>query len=208
MVQFIRTGFPRTGHIGRLVMQTELAIRMATVDDAEALLEIYAPYVRDTAITFEYDVPSSAEFAERMTNTLKKYPYLVALEKGRIAGYAYASAFRPRAAYNWSVETTVYCKQDCRGRGVGKALYRALEDALKRQNIINLYACIACAPAPDEHLDNGSISFHERMGYTIVGRFTKCGYKFGTWYDMVWMEKMIGTHRDQPTPFKPVDGRI
>jgi len=185
-------------------MNTDVSIRMATEADAEEILKIYSPYVTDTAISFEYDIPSVVEFTRRIKDILQMYPYIVALEEKRIAGYAYASAFKERAAYNWAVETTVYLKQDCRGKGLGKKLYLTLEDILKRQNIINLNACIAYTSVEDVHLDNSSMAFHEHLGYSKVAHFTKCGYKFGTWYDMIWMEKMLGEHPDSPDPVIPI----
>ena len=184
-------------------MEKEIIIRKASAADAEALLLIYAPYVEKTAITFEYDVPSVAEFAGRIENTLKKYPYLVAEMGGDPVGYAYASPFKTRAAYGWAVETSIYVKEGVHGLGIGRKLYDALEEALGRQNILNLNACIAAVETPDEHLDNSSIAFHEKLGYRMVGRFTKCGYKFGRWYDMVWMEKHIGAHTGDPAPVVP-----
>ena len=120
----------------------EIKIRPATEADAAEILNIYAPYITDTAITFEYDVPTLEEFTGRIRHTLEKYPYLVAVRDSEIIGYAYAGAFYGRAAYDWSVETTIYVKKGCRHSGVGKLLYQALETALKAQNIINLYACI------------------------------------------------------------------
>lgn len=185
-------------------MNTDISIRMATEDDAEEILKIYAPYVIDTAITFEYTIPSIAEFSQRIKDTLKMYPYIAALENNQIIGYAYAAPFKQRAAYNWSVETTIYLKQNCRGNGLGKKLYLALEDILKRQNIINLNACIAYTHGNDIYLDNISTAFHEHLGYTKVAHFTKCGYKFGTWYDMIWMEKMLGGHPDNPDAIIPI----
>ena len=178
-------------------MQADITIRAAKEADIEAILAIYAPYVRETAITFEYTVPTLEQFSERMRKTLMKYPYLVAVQETEILGYAYASEFKKRAAYDWAVETTIYVKQDSRKSGVGKKLYRVLEEVLKRQNIGNLYACIAY-PNP------GSIGFHEHLGYQTIGHFSKCGYKFETWYDMIWMEKMIGEHDQHPEPFKPI----
>ncbi|MEL7609391.1 MAG: N-acetyltransferase family protein [Bacillota bacterium] len=185
-------------------MDADISIKTATEADAKEIREIYAPYVTDTAVTFEYDIPSVAEFSRRIKDTLQMYPYIVALQEGRIVGYAYASAFRERAAYNWAVETTVYLKQDCRGKGLGTKLYLALEDILKRQNIINLNACIAYTPVEDVHLDHASMAFHERLGYSKVAHFTKCGYKFGAWYDMIWMEKVIGEHPGTPDPVIPI----
>lgn len=185
-------------------MKANVTIRMASESDAEEILNIYSAYVIDTAITFEYEVPSIIEFSRRIKDTLQKYPYIVALEEGRIIGYAYASAFKERAAYDWAVETTVYVKQDCKGRGLGKILYLALEDILSRQNILNLNACIAYTSLEDVHLDNTSTAFHEHLGYSKVAHFTKCGYKFGTWYDMIWMEKILGNHSVPPARFIPI----
>ncbi|MBE5770879.1 MAG: N-acetyltransferase [Clostridia bacterium] len=177
-----------------------MIIRPARPLDAPALLAIYAPYVEKTAITFEYDVPSLWEFTERIENTLKKYPYLVAEENGQILGYAYAGAFKPRAAYQWAVETTIYLASDAKGKGIGRELYTALEDALRRMNILNACACIAYTDMEDETLTNASMRFHEKMGYHLAAHFHQCGYKFGRWYDMIWMEKMLGEHADHPAP--------
>ena len=176
----------------------ETIIRIATIEDAKALLEIYAPYVKNTAITFEYEVPSEDEFKKRIENTLNKYPYLVAENQGEIVGYAYASAFHSRAAYQWDVETSIYIKQDQRNSGVGKALYLELERLLKLQNILNLNACIAYPETEDEYLTKNSVEFHEHLGYQMVGEFHKCGYKFDRWYNMVWMKKHIGEHLEKP----------
>lgn len=185
-------------------MDKNFTIRMAAENDAEKILEIYSPYILSTAITFEYEIPSIAEFSKRMKNTLQKYPYLVALEEDRIVGYAYASAFRERPAYDRAVETTIYLLQDHRGMGLGKMLYRSLSDILKRQNVINLYAGVAFTTAEDAHLDNASKVFHEHLGYSKVAHFSKCGYKFGKWYDVIWMEKLLGDHPDLPDPFIPI----
>ena len=122
--------------------ETAITIRMAEEGDAEALLAIYAPYVEKTAITFEYKVPTVREFKNRIASTLKRYPYLAAVRDGRILGYAYASEFKERAAYDWAVETSVYVSEDARRTGAGSILYEALENYLKRQNVINVNACI------------------------------------------------------------------
>ena len=180
----------------------EIKIRPATEADAAEILNIYAPYITDTAITFEYDVPTLEEFTGRIRHTLEKYPYLVAVRDSEIIGYAYAGAFYGRAAYDWSAETTIYVKKGCWHSGVGKLLYQALETALKAQNIINLYACIGYPEEDDEYLTKNSKQFHEHLGYRLIGEFRKCGYKFGRWYHMVWMEKMIGEHPEKPEQVK------
>lgn len=177
-----------------------VSIRLARIEDAPALQAIYAPYVRDTAITFEYEPPSVEVFAERMRATMKRYPYLVAELDGRAVGYAYAGTFKGRPAYDWAVETSIYVARGHAGTGVGRALHDALERALAAQGMLNMYACIAVpAGKDDETLTRNSQHFHEHMGYRLVGEFYRCGYKGGRWYSMVWMEKMLGEHRpDQP----------
>ena len=177
-----------------------MRIRSARPEDAEALLTIYAPYVEKTAITFEYEVPSIQDFARRITETLKSFPYLVLEDGGEIRGYAYAGTFKGRSAYDWAVETTVYIRQNAHGKGYGKALYTALEDELKRRHFLNAYACIAYSETEDETLTHASPLFHEHMGYTLCGTFRKCGCKFGRWYDMIWMEKHLGDHPSDPLP--------
>lgn len=182
---------------------SEIIIRTATLEDAKDLLEIYAPYVKNTAITFEYEVPSEEEFKKRIEYILEKYPYLVAENKGEIVGYAYASSFHSRAAYQWGAETSIYVKENQRNLGVGKSLYQELERILKLQNILNLNACIAYPETEDEHLTKNSVQFHQHLGYELVGEFHKCGYKFNRWYNMVWMEKHIGDHLENPMPIIP-----
>lgn len=180
-------------------------IRTATENDAEKLLGIYAYYVENTAITFEYEVPSVDEFRRRICHTLSKYPYLVSEEDGLITGYAYAGVFKERRAYDWAVETTIYIARDARKTGFGKKLYIALENALALQNITNLNACIGVPVIEDEYLTNDSANFHKHMGYRSVGEFHKCGYKFGRWYNMVWMEKIIAEHPDIPPEIRTFD---
>ena len=173
-----------------------MKIRIVSPEDAPALLEIYAPYVRETAVSFEHEVPSLAEFKDRILHTLKDYPYLAAEEDGRLLGYTYASRFKSRAAYDWSVETTIYVRRDERHRGTGSALYRSLEDCLRRQNVCNLCACIAY-PNPD------SIAFHKAFGYVEAAHFHQSGYKLGAWQDMIWMERTLCPHSVPPAPFLP-----
>lgn len=201
-----------------------VTIRIAGEEDAEALLSIYRYYVENTAVTFEYEVPSEEEFRDRIRHTLRTYPYLVAecgpvaercgeragssspgrdREKREIIGYAYTGPFKGRAAYDWAAETSIYLRHGAARRGIGRKLYAALEEASRRQNIQNLYACISYPDPEDEYLNFGSCRFHEHLGYQYAGRFRKCGYKFGRWYDMVWMEKFIGEHPQKPGPMIP-----
>ena len=272
--------------------------RVARPEDAEALRTIYAPYVEETAITFEYEVPSVEAFRARITHTLATYPYIVAVEEQegnagtghvdgasascldraeanagtahvdstsvssapasgagevteahrtseRIIGYAYVGRLHERAAYDWSVETSIYVDRCARKHGLGRQLYERLEAILRAMNIISVNACIAypgtmnpavdAATAADRlqdahigigdtntadrarkdpregsadsgvdigedpYLDTNSPDFHAHLGYQLVGHFHACAYKFDRWYDMIWMEKLIGEH-DAPQP--------
>lgn len=172
-------------------------IRIATVNDAEKLLNIYSYYVENTAITFEYDVPTLEEFVQRIENVLKKYPYLIVEKDGEMLGYAYAGVFKDRAAYDRCAETTIYLKHDAVKCGLGRKLYEALELEMIKRGFLNLYACIGYPIDEDEYLTKNSAKFHEHMGYKTVGEFHKCGYKFGRWYNMIWMEKIIGEHKGE-----------
>lgn len=186
----------------------KIIIRTATLADTERLLKIYAYYVENTAITFEYDVPSVTEFQNRIEKTLKKYPYIVAQQNNKIIGYAYAGSFVGRKAYDWSAELTVYIDKDYHKCGIGKKLYTVLEDILKKMKITNLYACIGISDADDEYLTSNSIDFHEHLGFKKIGEFHKCGYKFNRWYNMAWVEKIIGEHcnnKDEIIYFNKLD---
>ena len=180
-----------------------IVVRNARAEDAQAFLDIYSYYVKNTAISFEYEVPSLEEFKDRMRKTLKKYPYPCIVKDGIIKGYAYAGAFVGRAAYDWSAEMTVYIAHDARKCGLGRRIYEALETALKEMGILNLYACIGYPEVEDEYLTKNSALFHQHMGYRKVGEFHRCGYKFGRWYHMVWMEKIIGEHSENQTAVRP-----
>ena len=158
-----------------------IQIRAAVPTDAPALLAIYAPYVEQTAITFEYDVPAEQD--------------------GVPVGYAYAGKFHDRAAYDWSVETSIYVEQHRKRQGIGRLLHDALEQELQRRHFLNMNACVACPIGEnDPYLTRDSICFHEKLGYRMVGEFHQCGYKFGRWYHMVWLEKHIGSHEGTPLP--------
>ena len=159
-------------------------IRFARPSDAATLLDIYAPFVENTAITFEYEVPTIEDFATRIEKTLEKYPYLVAEEDGLILGYAYASTYYARAAYDWAAELSVYVSQDARGKGVGSRLYDELEDLLDQMGHMHFLACISL---PNE----ASLALHQKRGYQQVAHFPKIGYKFNRWHDIVWLQKSL-----------------
>ena len=174
----------------------KIIIRPVTAADAAELVAIYAPYVLETAVTYEYEVPSVEEFRGRIENTTKNYPYLAAVEEGEILGYAYASSFHPRAAFRWSAEATVYLKKEAHGRGIGRMLYETLEEILKNQNVQTVIALIA-DPNPE------SVAFHEKLGYRVAGKLTNCAYKLGEWRGMYYMEKFLGNHEGEHAPFIP-----
>ena len=169
-----------------------LSARDVKISDAAALSEIYRPYVERTAISFEYEAPDAAEFQRRIAEITRAYPYIVAVCGGKIVGYAYASAFKTRAAYNGCAEVSVYVDENSRGQGIGSFLYAVLEKKLRAQGIGHAYACISYPDlAEDETLTKDSVNFHYAMGYSICGYFKDCGFKFGRNYSMVWMEKTL-----------------
>ena len=168
-----------------------ICLRIATKKDAQALIDIYKYYVLNTPFTFEYDVPSVEEFEKRIETISEKYPYIVAEKDGTIVGYTYASAFKNRSAYDWSVETSVYVKNELNNLGIGTLLCKKLEEILKEQNIVNLIACITFP-------NTKSIEFHQKLGYEEVARIKKVGYKFGKWHDVVWLQKNINEYKENP----------
>lgn len=176
-----------------------MTIREALLKDAEEIIDIYRPYVLETAITFEYEVPAVEEMEKRIREREGRYPFLVAEENGRVLGYAYLSPFKERSAYDWSAETSIYVRREERGRGLGSALLGALEKESRKMNLLSLEACIATPhSSPDSHLTDESVKFHERKGYVRRAYFPSSGYKFNSWYDMVWMEKELNPHTVPP----------
>lgn len=172
-------------------------VRVATPDDAQGLLAIYAPFVAETTVSFETDVPSVDEFRGRIERTLARYPYLVAeTNDGRALGYCYAGAFKDRAGYDHTVEATVYTAPEARGKGVAHALYDELDAYLVQMGVCNVEACITY-PNP------ASEKFHAKRGFSTVAHFHRCGYKLGEWLDMIWMEKEIGARPAHPAPLVP-----
>jgi phosphinothricin acetyltransferase len=159
-------------------------IRIATEADVPEILAIYAPYVENTTITFEYDVPCKREFMQRFYTITAQFPWLVWEEAGQILGYAYAARPFPRAAYSWVAEPSVYLKPEAKGRGIGRKLYAALEAILKLQGYRVLYAIIT-------QENTASVAFHEKTGYKMLSLFPQCGFKFGRWLGIYWMEKRL-----------------
>ncbi|MGN0976417.1 MAG: GNAT family N-acetyltransferase [Faecousia sp.] len=159
-------------------------IRAACAADVPAILEIYAPYVLHSTATFEYDVPCRREFTRRFETVTAQFPWLVWEEAGQILGYAYASPPFQRAAYSWCAEATVYLRPQAQGIGIARALYTVLETILKKQGYQVVYALICGENSP-------SLRFHEKMGYRVCGEFPDCGFKFGRWLDLIWMEKRL-----------------
>lgn len=181
----------------------KINIREANVNDAKDLLDIYSYYVKNTAVTFEYEIPTLEEFQNRISHTLEKYPYLVAESEKGILGYAYAGKYHPRAAFAWSAELAIYLKKDIRQAGIGRKLYTRLEEILKKQGVVKTIAHITMPI--DEFSDFNSMQFHEKMGYKLVGKFENIGYKFGRWYSTIWMDKMIGTPKENMQEIKSFD---
>ncbi|MDO4515815.1 MAG: GNAT family N-acetyltransferase [Bacillota bacterium] len=180
-----------------------ITIRPAVPGDAASFLSIYAPYILNTAITYEYVVPTEEEFAGRIRHVLEKYPYLAAEVNGKVVGYAYASAYGVRAAYGWTVETSIYVDRNCKGMGIGNALYQTLEVCLTVQGVRTLVANIAWPEEGDPYLTRDSAAFHKRMGYERVGTLRNMGCKFGRWYHLAVMEKYLGPHGQDPAPILP-----
>jgi len=161
-----------------------VAIRQATVQDIPRILEIYAPYVENTAISFEYIVPSLEAFTQRFLGITAEFPWLVWEENGTILGYAYGSRPFERAAYQWNAEASIYLCPEAKGKGIGKKLYAELEKRLQQQGYKKVYAIITTA-------NEASVAFHKAAGYRHTATFPNCGYKFGTWYGTIWMEKEL-----------------
>lgn len=178
-------------------METELKIRVARVEDAKDLVKIYRYYVENTAVSYEYITPTVGEFQERIENTLKKYPYLVAEKDGQIIGYAYAGQFQKRKAYSWNAEMTVYLALDSKGMGVGPKLYTLLEEILKAQGVAKAVALVTRPNTEDPTYHYNSRDFHEKMGYRLTGCLECSGYKFGRWYDTLLLEKRLNEPKEE-----------
>ena len=178
--------------------QGKYRIRPVRRADAPALLEIYRPYVERTDISFEYETPDVMEFASRIAAIAEEYPYLVCECDGHPVGYAYAHRHMERAAYGWNAEASVYLAEDCRGRGIGTALYGALIELLKMQGIRAAYACIT---QPNDR----SMHLHEKLGFQTVGIFPNAGYKADAWHAIGWLRLAIGDYDGAPMPVIPYE---
>lgn len=170
---------------------SHIHVRTATPADAPAIWNIYRYYVEHTAISFEITVPTQEQIRHRIEKVLAAFPYLVAEENGQILGYAYAGPFIPREAYSHCAEVSIYITRENRRCGIGKKLYAELVSQLQKQGITQIYACIGLPEQEDEYLNNNSAEFHAHMGFQEVGRFRNSGKKFGRFYHMIWMEKLI-----------------
>lgn len=175
-------------------------IRTATLQDVPAILDIYRPYIIDTAYTFEYEVPSLQDFEARFLTISREFPWLVWEEKGEILGYAYAERPFTRTAYQWDADLAIYLRDDCRGKGIGRRLYTAVEDILRRQGYFVAYGVVTSA-------NEGSCAFHEAMGYEKTAEFPRCGWKFDRWYGTIWYEKRLqdGEPKQPPVGWRMIE---
>lgn len=160
-------------------------IRTAQMSDVKSILEIYAPYVKNTSYTFEYDIPTYEEFSKRFEEHVKDCPWLVYECDGEILGYAYGGKAFSRAAYQWCAEVSIYLREDAKNRGIGSKLYTVLEKLMELQGYKIFYALITSGNV-------NSIKFHEKLGYVTIAVFPECGFKFDTWHGVTWMEKRMG----------------
>ena len=171
-------------------------VRLASKEDAAEILEIYAPYILNTTVSFETQLPSIEQFQQRIENCLKTYPWIVAVLNGRVAGYAYASKHREREAYQWTCECSVYMHNDFRGKAIAKLLYELLFQILKQQQFRNVYAGITMP-------NDASIRFHEKCGFEKFAYYENIGFKFSSWHSVGWWKLQINDYDQQlPPPLK------
>jgi L-amino acid N-acyltransferase YncA len=174
------------------------SIRLARIEDCPEILGIYGYFVENTAVTFEYEVPTLGEMEGRMKNILLKYPYLVSVEAEKVIGFAYAADFRHRAAYQWSCECTVYIAPEHQGKGTGRLLYQRLLDMLRLQGYFNVFAGVAI---PNER----SIRLHQQCSFEEIGEYRNIGYKRGVWHTTRWFQLVLREHSVDPAPPKRPD---
>ena len=177
-----------------------MSIREVREADIPAMLEIYAPFVKNTAVSFEYSIPSQEEFARRLHEHIAGYPWLVWEERGKVLGYAYAGRAFERAAYAWNAEISCYLAERVRGKGIGRRLYAEIESILKKQGCRKVFAVVTSA-------NEASVKFHEAIGYRPVAIYQNVGYKLGGWYDVIWLEKQLmplGTPEQFPISWQDI----
>jgi L-amino acid N-acyltransferase YncA len=165
--------------------QHAMLIRTARPTDAEGITAIYAPIVAQTPISFELDPPSVDEMRQRIVNTLKTLPWLVAVDtQDQVIGYVYASKWRERLAYQWSVEVTAYVHENARGQGLASQLYRRLFEVLVDLGYVQAFGGITLPNVP-------SVKLHESMGFVHIGTFKNVGHKMGQWRDVGYWQKSL-----------------
>ena len=171
-------------------------LRMASIEDAAGILEVYAPYILNTSITFEYEVPPIEEFKKRIEGILKKYPYLVCEENGTILGYAYAGPYRTRAAFGWDAELSVYIRPEAQRRGIATVLCRCIIEILREMGCYHLYSHITIP-------NSGSLALHKALGFVEEGRLSRTGFKLGSWHDMAVLSLQLAPLPQTPDPVRP-----
>lgn len=177
-----------------------ISIRLATEHDAEQMAAIYRPSVADRVTSFEIEPPTATEMGQRVVNTLRRTPWLVAEssdDPGNILGYAYASAHKDRLGYQWSVDVSVYVADNARRRGIGRSLYEPLLDILRMQGFVNAYAGLTLPNAASEGL-------HRALGFETVAVYDRVGYKFGSWHSVMWLWLVLRPHESNPVPPRPL----
>ena len=172
-------------------------LRFARATDAPGVLDIYAPIVRDTPISFETEPPSVDEMQRRIVETQKMFPWLVCERAGAVAGYAYASRHRERKAYQWSVDVACYVHENARGTGVGKRLYTALLRILARQGFHSAFGIITLP-------NDASVALHESVGFRRIAVYPEVGYKAGAWRDTSWFHRVLAEATPEPADPRPL----
>lgn len=175
-----------------------MSIRTATAADIPAMLSIYRHFVENTAVSFEYALPTHEAFLKRFEEHIVQYPWLVWQEDGKVVGYAYAGRAFERAAYAWNAEISCYLAPEARRRGIGTQLYVRIEAILKKQGCRKVFAVVTSA-------NEASVAFHEALGYRIMATYRDVGFKLGQWYDVIWLEKQLlppGKPEEFPTSWR------
>lgn len=172
-------------------MNKKISIRLIRKTDAAAALAVYRPYVQNSVITFDYEVPSLEEFSEKIRTITAEYPWLVCEYEGKIAGYAYGSRHRSKAAYQWSPESTIYVAEEFHGTGIARLLYKTVFEILLLQRFVNVFAGVTL-PNP------ASENFHRSLGFTEIGVFKNIGYKLGKWNDVRWFQLQLSEWKTEP----------